>query len=122
MQYCSNCNNIFIIEKNLAQDVKPEDKAIFKCTSCEYTESIKPHAMIISRSSITHGSEVSSFTTKKYKEHINDPALPHSRNYVCPNKECTSHKDHAKRDVVWFKPEMGYYKTIYICTACETVF
>ena len=64
---------------------------------------------------------ISNKSLSKYKNMIHDKTLPHTRDYVCKNKDCSSHKDPSKRDAVWFRPIATSYSTYYGCTACATI-
>ena len=57
----------------------------------------------------------------QYKFVIHDQTLPHTRNYVCKNKTCESHKNPEKRDAKWFRPNPSSYAIIYGCVTCGTL-
>jgi predicted RNA-binding Zn-ribbon protein involved in translation (DUF1610 family) len=121
MQYCPNCDNALAIIRNSSDN---EHKANFKCTNCEYTEPIMNHTLIISRSNEIDNSveDTGKCKVNIYKNMVNDATVPHTRNYVCPNENCKSHKDFALRDAIWFKPRLHSYKKIFVCTACNQLF
>lgn len=113
-------------ESNKKQTVKVNEmnkndgtaKAYFKCTNCDYLELIEDGTMILSR---THTNTLSDYyDTSEYAEMVNDKTLPHTRNYVCPNKSCKSQNDYNERDAVWFKPSQNNYAIKMICTSCKT--
>ena len=95
-----------------------QSKAYFKCTNCDYLEVIIEGTLILSRTQNSSSTEYSGIY--KQNEMINDNTLPHTRNYICPNKSCVSNTDHEKRDAVWFKPSQNTYNIKMICTACNT--
>ena len=121
MQFCKNCNNSLIIFKIQSVDIPIAERTKFKCENCGYTEPIKSHTLVLNRIN-GHQIDETALMLDKFKLYVNDPTLPHTRNYICPNSKCVTHKDHAKRDAVWVKPDKVSYKIITICTACETVF
>ena len=90
------------------------------CKNCLYNEKLTKRTLILSRMNLNAGVS-SNKSLSKYKNMIHDKTLPHTRDYVCKNKECVSHKDHSKRDAVWFRPIATSYSTYYGCTACSTV-
>jgi hypothetical protein len=96
------------------------NKAYFRCSNCGYTDEIGLGTLILSRAPEKSTSDY--ITDKsKYKDMVYDMTLPHTRNYVCPNKLCKSHSDHQFREAVWFKPNRGSYSVVYICKACQSV-
>jgi hypothetical protein len=107
------------VDKNDKNKTEGLAKAFFKCTNCDYLEAIEEGTLILSR---THNNLSTEYhDTKKYNEMINDSTLPHTRNYICPNKSCKSHNNHEERDAVMFKPSQNTYNTKMICTSCKTL-
>lgn len=105
--------------KNDTNDQSSQSKAYFKCTNCDYLEAIIEGTLILSRTQNTSSTEYSGIY--KQNEMINDNTLPHTRNYICPNKSCVSNTDHEKRDAVWFKPSQNTYNIKMICIACKAM-
>lgn len=99
------------------QDKKSE-MYYFKCTNCGYIVPIEENTLIIRR---TNEENTGNINQTKYADMINDVTLPHTRNYICPNKSCKSLTDHSLRDAIWFKPDRNSYMIKYVCTACKTV-
>lgn len=146
MFFCPNCNNSFLItqQENTLNNVnenpntvsssevsveKPKlvtgintvNKAVFKCTNCGFIQEITPGTMVLRRTAAKLATVNNTEDYNKYKEMLNDSTLPHTRNYLCPNEKCSSYKDDALREAVFFKPNRHDYRIIYICKACETV-
>ena len=92
---------------------------IYRDCALRLIEKIKTKTLVLSRMNMN----ISSFQQdlSKYKYMVFDKTLPHTRDYICYNKECSSHKDFSKRDAVWFRPIATSYSTYYGCTACSTV-
>jgi len=90
------------------------------CKNCLYNEKLTKRTLILSRMNL-NTSASSNKSLSKYKNMIHDKTLPHTRDYVCKNKDCSSHKDPSKRDAVWFRPIATSYSTYYGCTACATI-
>lgn len=106
-----------IQEVNLSTGVT---KYYFSCSNCKNMETITPGNMILSRTT-NDVNVINEYTNKsRLKDMVNDLTLPHTRNYVCPNKTCKSHTDPNLRDAVWFKPSSHSYSVRYICTTCNT--
>lgn len=137
MPFCPNCNNSFAIIRR--QDIKVEEnapdaaktsevkpiklgthvKAYYKCVNCGFVTEIQPRELILSKAPEKATSEFYEYT--KYAGMVNDVTLPCSRNYVCPNDNCPSHKDHSKREKVWFRPSRNSCGIKNICRACHVV-
>ena len=90
------------------------------CKNCLYHEKLTKRTLILSRMNLNSSGSATA-NLSKYKNMVHDKTLPHTRDYVCKNKDCSSHKDSSKRDAVWFRPVANSYSTYYGCTACETV-
>ena len=90
------------------------------CKNCLYNEKLTSRTLVLSRMNLNTNNS-STANLSKYKNMIYDKTLPHTRDYVCKNKECTSHKDFNKRDAVWFRPIPNSFSTYYGCTACQTI-
>lgn len=109
------------IIKTLNLDTIDESKvAYFICKNCLYNTKLTSQTLVLSRIN-TNVSSSSSVNLNKYKYMIYDKTLPHTRDYICKNKDCESNKDANKRDAVWFRPNPNSYSTYYGCLACETI-
>ncbi len=108
-----------IYKQSRGEQLEISDKniAYYRCTYCNYTEYIKPGTLIYSKSSEYEIGQTSFDTTNmKY-----NPIIPYTRNYICPNKKCISHKNPKKKEAKFFR--IGEkYNTIYICMACDESF
>ena len=103
---------------NINKQEKNSDLYYFKCINCGYIVPIEEDTLIIRR---TNEENTGNINETKYADMINDVTLPHTRNYICPNKTCISYKAHNLRDAIWFKPDRNSYMIKYVCTACKTV-
>jgi hypothetical protein len=104
-----------LLEKN--DDTKQANMAYFLCKNCGYNEPIKEGTLIFSRSTENTNKSMA-FDDINY---INDPTLPLTRNYVCPNNKCESHKNAEQREAVFYRLPHSY-KVRYICKTCHTPF
>lgn len=107
-------------QKNVPNIGTLSNKAYFRCSNCGYLQEIEAGTLILSRASEKVTSDYIA-DQNKYRDMIYDMTLPHTRNYICPNKSCKSHNDHSLREAVWFKPSRYSYITINVCRACQTV-
>ena len=143
MQYCPQCNNIMDIGRippkietlnidntpntistsSISSEVDKKessstDHAYRICKNCSYFEKLTERTLVLSR---TNDSSSISKNLDKYKFMIYDKSLPHTRDYICKNKSCESHKSNIKKDAVWFRPNQKNYNTIMACCTCMTL-
>ncbi len=93
--------------------------AFIICKNCSYSEKLTTRTLIlnkISKNSIADFDDLSKYKYMRY-----DNTLPHTRDYICKNKECKSNKDHTLKDAKWFRPNQNTYVTYYVCCECGTV-
>jgi DNA-directed RNA polymerase subunit M/transcription elongation factor TFIIS len=90
------------------------------CKNCSYFERLVGRTLVLSRMN-TEATMSGVIDLSKYKYMIHDKTLPHTRDYICKNDKCESHKNHEKRNAVWFRPHMNSYSTYYGCTTCSTI-
>ena len=103
-------------EKKTSKKGFAGNRAYFKCDKCGNQELIKNKTLIysniLSKNMQNNMSEDTSYM-------IYDNTLPRTREYICENKQCITHKEPNKREAV-FKREENTYKLIYLCTVCNT--
>jgi hypothetical protein len=111
-------NNILKIMKST--EIDDSLSAYRICKNCSYYEKLVVKTLVLSR--MNQGSSMSGIQDlAKYKYMIHDKTLPHTRDYICKNDKCISHKELSKRDAVWFRPQSNSYSTCYACVACSMV-
>lgn len=93
--------------------------AFIVCKNCSYSEKLIKQTLILSKMSKFSTNEYSDLTKYKYMRY--DNTLPHTRDYICKNKECKSHKDHTLKNAKWFRPIQNSYVTYYVCCECGIV-
>ncbi|AYV82267.1 MAG: DNA-dependent RNA polymerase subunit Rpb9 [Homavirus sp.] len=105
------------IIKNKMEKPLDELLAYFVCNNCGYATKIIPGTNIFSRKSedISQNYAVSDYSDQLYSD-----IVARTRKYICPNKECESHKDNKKREAVFIRL-LNTYRIKYICSACKTV-
>lgn len=89
-------------------------KAYFICKSCQNTKPIEPGTVIYSRSFGTN----TTVEAVDYTYTIYDNTLPRTRNYICKNSKCESHKNDDVREAVITKNNIE--QIVYVCTNCVT--
>jgi DNA-directed RNA polymerase subunit M/transcription elongation factor TFIIS len=105
------------IIKLLTTEIDDTMAAYRICKNCSYFERLTERTLVLSRmntDSVTSGTG----DLVQYKYIIHDQTLPHTRDYICKNKNCESHKNFEKRDAKWFRPNPSSYAVIYGCTSC----
>jgi len=90
------------------------------CKNCSYSERITKRIMVLNKMSV-HSTNSIIADQSKYKFMKDLNVLPHTRDYICKNKSCQTHKDHRLKDAKWFRPIQDSYQTYYVCCVCETV-
>lgn len=105
--FCSECSNIY----DIGQD--KNGKEIFICNSCGNKDDIKSGTLLVGKGDMI----VDDIVINKKKE---ANALMHSSNYVCPNKDCPTHKKGTRKDMIMEYTNADSYKRRMICLVCNT--
>ena len=110
--------NAMINNKDSKQKGGNNDKAAyFICNNCGNFEPIAPGTLILKK---IVGVADTTVDNSILSDMIYEPYLPRTRNYICKNKDCVSHKDHSQREAV-FKRVGNTFNVVYTCVACKTV-
>jgi hypothetical protein len=88
--------------------------AYFICKFCGNNKPIKPGTLIYSKN---YNSNITS-EEEDYTYTIYDVTLPRTRNYVCKNDKCETHKNDGLKEAVITKNSL--YQVVQICTVCST--
>jgi len=113
IEQLSHNDKIKMMETNVA---KSTSNAYFICKNCGTSEQISQGTLVLSKLS-TEGNH-DFIDNTNYKNMIHVKTLPITRNYICPNDKCISHKDNEKREAVFFR--IGtQYRIRYVCKACQ---
>lgn len=106
----------------IVKGIEDESLSAFMiCKNCSYYEKIINRTMVLNKMSTnsTSGNELNDYSKYKYMRY--DNTLPHTRDYVCKNKDCKTHKNPELKDAKWFRPNPKTYETFYVCTECGIV-
>ena len=114
-------STIKAINKNFFAEEEPDEEtkigsnvAYFICKSCKNYKPIKPGTLIYSKTyNTTNAAE-----TEDYSFAIYDQTLPRTKNYICKNAKCETHKNDSLKEVVLTKNASD--QLVYICTVCST--
>lgn len=117
MFYCSNCENIYDISDNPINELENKTKSndYFVCKTCFNSEPIKAGTLLFSKS---NNLDLLKHVNPDIK--INNYTLLQTRNYICPNKDCVTHKHPELRHANLERISHKSYKMRYICTQCKT--
>lgn len=146
MAFCSECGNLYNItnqapkleeyssdsiitddatpskkQKKISQEKKYQHSfpVYFTCMTCGNSVVIKPKTLILSKKSNELTKEYVSDDIKP-DIRISLPILLHTRDYICPNKQCSSHPAPETRDAVMNRIGNSY-RVQYTCSICKTV-
>jgi hypothetical protein len=112
-------------KKNLLKILKASEEdvssAYMICNNCSYFEKMTKRTMVLNKMGQNSSSEQSNIDYSKYKYIKYIDVLPHTRDYVCKNKDCQTHKNYKLKDAKWFRPVQDSYQTYYICCVCDTI-
>lgn len=109
---------IAVHEKLVSIFDKLEDvtSAFYICKNCSYSKPIGLGTLISSKMGI--GASGTYMNLEKLKNRAYCKMLPLTRNYICPNTSCKSHKDHSKREAAFFR--IGENLQVwYVCRECN---
>jgi DNA-directed RNA polymerase subunit M/transcription elongation factor TFIIS len=93
-------------------------KSFYICKNCGFSREITNNTLITSKADLENTSDTH-INTEKFKNMIYSKILPHTRAYVCPNKDCPSHKNNTLREAVFYRPTQSL-QTWYTCIACQS--
>ena len=105
-----------LINKKEAADTNIS--AYYLCKNCGFNEPIKGQRIIISRLS-EEETDTDLQIISKLKNKLHSRIIPRTREYICPNKSCKTHKD-TPNEAVFFKTR-DQKQLWYGCTVCEHI-
>jgi len=107
------------LDSILSDNTNIKHTAEFKCINCLYTSPILNTVLLYEDN--TYSNLENTNTLAENKLLVNNPALPHTRDYICKNAKCptlNSSKDNiVEKDAIFFK-KTDTYKINYICCVC----
>ena len=51
---------------------------------------------------------------------LEDLTLPRTKDYICPNNKCDSHKNFVEKEAIFYRPFKNSYNLKYVCGQCMT--
>jgi hypothetical protein len=111
-QKLSDNNKVLVnqlIDKNISSGAE------FRCNNCnnvkEINETILLYNIVMDDANI----KIKTFEENKFM--CKDPLLPHTKDYICKNPSCISHKNESIKDSVFYR-DKNSFKLNYICSVC----
>lgn len=89
--------------------------AEFICNNCNYIKKINATTLLYQIN--FEGKTNKIFNIEENKLFVKDPLLPHTKDYVCKNSNCSTHTNNEIKDAIFYK-DRNSYKVNYICTIC----
>lgn len=99
------------------EKVEDNTSAYYSCMVCSYSKPIEPGTLILTK--ISNGIIGSYMNYDKLKNRVHNKMLGYSRDYICYNEKCASHKDHTKREAVIYRIGSNM-QAWYTCCECQT--
>ncbi|AYV79782.1 MAG: putative DNA-dependent RNA polymerase subunit Rpb9 [Faunusvirus sp.] len=98
------------------------DKAgpVFTCINCGYEFPLKKGTTLYSKNNNSSNKYATdTFLLNEFEYKADDPILPRTKDYICQNKDCVTHKKNdTTKEAVFFRIKDSY-KTIYMCCVCK---
>lgn len=85
------------------------------CNNCNYLDILKSNTILFEDSVIK--TSVEDLTILNLRK--DDKTLPRTKDYICPNTKCESHKNLLKKEAIFFRPVNNSFKLKYLCTMCN---
>ena len=86
------------------------------CNNCNSAYNINPKTVILSTNMEETGSQ---FKEVNLDYKCQDPTLPRTKDYICHNMDCTTHKNLNDKEAIFYREGTGYM-TRYVCCNCKT--
>jgi hypothetical protein len=91
--------------------------AYFICKNCQFITKLNQGTTIYKVSLNSNNNQ--------YEENIDirnkDNTLPRTKDYICPNNKCNSHKNLLDKEAVFYRPDKNSYRLEYNCSICNTI-
>ena len=95
------------------------NKYIIKCTSCGENYKLYPETVIYS---LNFGKQQTSNNDIDIDLRLNDPTLPRTKDYICPNSKCETNSkkfNNNDKEAVIYRTSKTYHLK-YACSNCKT--
>ena len=116
----SNNNKFSSLSKELQNEIMNKFKnnnnnhGYLLCNNCQYITKLNNKTVIyhnvISDSNYNHNIDYPYL----------DKTLPRTKDFICPNKKCLSHKNNSDKEAVFYRSMKNSYEIQYNCSTCNT--
>lgn len=106
--------NFFVEQEVTGDDTVGSNAAFFICKFCKNFKPIKPGTVIYSKNYYNS----SAGEAEDYSYAIYDQTLARTKNYICKNEKCETHKNPDTKEAVMLKNSID--QLVYVCTVCVT--
>jgi len=96
------------------QNLESTNIAYFACEYCNYHEPMTAGTVLYTKN---YNNDIG-IDTEDYSMMCHNYSLPRTRNYICHNKKCETHKNIDIREAVLTKNKAD--RIIYVCCVCST--
>jgi DNA-directed RNA polymerase subunit M/transcription elongation factor TFIIS len=118
MKFCEICQNMLYI--TLKEDEK--NTLSYYCRNCGYNKDCETSVCISSSSDVMRNANSFRNIINEYTKF--DPTLPRLNNILCPNENCPTNEEDAKKrkekEVIYLRYDNKNMKYIYLCCVCDT--
>lgn len=91
--------------------------AYYVCKNCSYSKGIISGSLVMSKTGDENSFEMDYMNYDKLKNKVYNKALPITKNYICINEKCESHKNIDKREAVFYRIGTSL-QVWYTCKTC----
>ena len=123
IKYCV-CGGIYDITDNIGEyvDIAESDKhkPYFYCSVCNNYEEIKSGTLINIISGVDQTIYIPKENINKIKNKKLNKSLLRTKNYICQNNNCPTHKEPKLKEAIIEYVSHDSYIVKYICTVCNT--
>lgn len=116
MHFCVKCQNMYYIS------IEPNNtnKLVYYCRNCgDKNTTLNVNNVSILKKQITNTEQDFSHIINKYTKF--DPTLPRSDDIKCPNVDCITNIEDAKREIINIRYDDINMKYVYLCSTCDTI-
>ena len=89
--------------------------AYFICNNCQFVTKLEQGTKVYEVSLKSQFLE-----NDNVKNKVEDLTLPRTKDFICPNTKCGSHKNMLEKEAIFYRPYKNSYNLKYVCTTCNT--
>ena len=119
--YCS-CGNVFDITDNVKDKFEninvKENTPYFYCSCCSNIQPIESGTKLLIKGGVEQNIYIQKNSKDKTRRKILNNSLLRTKNYICPNKNCESHKTPEIREAIMEHISYNSFIVKYICCVC----